>query len=115
MTKSNKGSTDGLLSARPTVNLDGGASTPFQNDKIHFSVVYSRPNTEAFINLVFPFNSRVIQHMNTNLFVEIGVVEPKFLPLENRVIQRLIFKLLAQARTMIGQDSLSKSAMELKF
>ena len=43
--------------------------------------------------------------MNTNLFVEIGVVEPKFLPLENQVIQRSIFKLLAQARTMIGQDS----------
>ena len=45
--------------------------------------------------------------MNTNLFVEIGEVEPKFLPLENQVIQRPIFKLLALARTIIGLDSFS--------
>ena len=90
LTKSKEGSTDGLLLTRPTVHLDGGGSTPFQNDKIYFSVVYSRPNTEAFINSVLPFNSRVIPHMNTNLFVEIGVVGPKFLPLDNQVIQRPI-------------------------
>ena len=78
---------------------DSGGSTvearrwrlhPFSEWKNHFSVVYSRPNTEAFINSVLPFNLKVIPHMNTNLFVEIGVVGPKFLPLDNQVIQRPI-------------------------